>query len=291
MIILFIFIAALIMWYWLNFFLIKNQKFQYKSWQNFSMSCFIQFLSMSIMIWWSVLETEKSSVCYVSCNIVRIFCKDETMSFIFFISEKFQIIVTSLLNNIFSSKFFSCRVKASSHIILFACFEVSLNSQAILKNLRNSQWSYFSDFISVIFNLIWVSKICFQFVKSSDIELFDSDEFTDRIFWAFLLYAVATLTWSIFSCWWIELRSNLHVIRITSLFERHHNICACRMLSFEQNRWTKLRSFFFFSSLISMNVSELFKRAKSTVFELTLLIADTLSTKHSSTRLKSLSLS
>ncbi len=29
MIILFIFIAALIMWYWLNFFLIRNQRFQY----------------------------------------------------------------------------------------------------------------------------------------------------------------------------------------------------------------------------------------------------------------------
>jgi len=52
----------------------------------------------------------------------------------------------------------------------------------------------------------------------------------------------------------------------------------------------KLQSFFFFSSLISMNISKLFKRAKSTVFELTLLIADTLSTEHSFTRLKSFSL-
>ncbi len=277
--------------YWLNFFLIRNQKFRYESWQDFSMSCFIQFLSMSMTIWWSVLETGKPSACHASCDIVRICCENETMSFTFPISEKSQIIVASLLNNIFSSKFFSCRVRASSHIILFARFEVSLNSRAILKNLKNSQWSYFSYFISVIFNLIWVSKICFQFVKSSDIESFDSDEFTDRIFWAFLLYAVATLTWSIFSCWRIELRSNLRVIRIASLFERHHNICARRMLLFEQNHWTKLRSFFFFSSLISTNVSELFKRAKSTVFGLTLLIADTLSTEHSPTRLKSLSLS
>ncbi len=290
MIILFIFIAALIMWYWLNFFLIRNQRFRYKSWQDFSMSCFIQFLSMSMMIWWSVLETGKLSVCHALCDIIRICCKNETMSFIFFISEKFQIIVTSLLNNIFSSKFFSCRVKASSHIILFARFEVNLNSRAILKNLKNSQWSYFSDFISVIFNLTWVSKICFQFVKPSDIESFNSDEFTDWIFWAFLLYAVTTLTWSIFSCWRIEFRSNLHVIRIASLFEQHHNICAHRMLSFEQNRWTKLWSFFFFSSSISTNISELFKRAKSTVFKLTLLIADTLSTEHSSTHLKSFSL-
>ncbi len=242
------------------------------------------------MIWWSVLETEKLSVCYASCDIVRICCEDETMSFIFLIFEKSQIIVASLLNNIFSSKFFSCKVKASLHIILFARFEVSLNSRAILKNLRNSQWSYFSDFISVIFNLIWVSKICFQFIKSSDIESFDSDEFTDWIFWAFLLYAVATLTWSIFLCWRIKLRSNLHVIRIASLFEQHHNICACYMLSFEQNCWTKLRSFFFFSSSILMNVSKLFKRAKSTIFELTLLIADTLSTEHSSTHLKKISL-
>ncbi len=243
-----------------------------------------------MMIWWSVLETEKSSVCHASCDIVWICCKNETMSFIFFISEKSQIIVASLLNNIFSSKFFSCKVKASLHIILFARFEVSLNSRAILKNLRNSQWLYFSDFISVIFNLIWVNKICFQFVKSSDIKSFNSDEFTDWIFWAFLLYAVATLTWSIFSCWRIELRSNLHVICIASLFEQHHNICVHRMLSFEQNRWTKLQSFFFFSSSISMNISELFKRAKSTVFKLTLLIADMLSTEHSSTRLKSFSL-
>ncbi len=240
MIILFIFIAALIMQYWLNFFLIRNQKFWYKSWQDFSMSYFIQFLSMSMMIWWSVLENEKLNVCHASCDIVQICCENETISFIFLISEKFQIIIASLLNNIFSSKFFSCRVKASSHIILFARFEVSLNFQAILKNLRRSQWSYFSDFIFVIFNLIWVNKICFQFVKSSDIELFDFDEFTDWIFWVFLLYAVATLTWSIFSCWRIELRSNLHVIRIASLFERHHNICAHCMLSFKQNRWTKL---------------------------------------------------
>ncbi len=139
MIILFIFIAALIMWYWLNFFLIRNQRFRYKSWQDFSMSCFIQFLSMFMMIWWSVLETEKLNVCHASCDIIRICCKNETTSFIFLISEKSQIIVASLLNNIFSSKFFSCRVKASLHIILFACFEVSLNSRAILKNLRNSQ--------------------------------------------------------------------------------------------------------------------------------------------------------
>ena len=245
---------------------------------------------MSMMIWWSVLETEKLSVCHASCNIVRICCEDETMSFIFLISEKFQIIVASLLNNIFNSKFFSCRVKASSYIILFACFKVNLNSWAILKNSRNSQWSYFSDFISVIFNLIWVNKICFQFVKSFNIESFNFDEFTDWIFWAFLLYAVTTLTWSIFSCWWIKLRSNLHVIRIASLLKRHHNICAHCMLSFKQNHWTKLQSFFFFSSLISMNVSELFKRAKSTVLWLTLFIADTLSTKHLSTHLKSLSL-
>ena len=278
------------MQYWLNFFLIRNQRFWYELWQDFSMSCFIQFLSMSMMIWWSVLEIEKSNVCHASCDIIRICCKNETMSFIFLISEKSQIIVASLLNNIFSSKFFSCRVKASLHIILFAHFKVSLNSRTILKNLRNSQWSYFSDFISIIFNLIWVNKICFQFVKSSDIESFNSDEFTNRIFWAFLLYAVATLTWFIISCWWIKLRSNLCVIRIASLFERHHNICAHRMLSFEQNHWTKLRSFFFFSSSISMNISWLFKRAKSTVFELTLLIADTLSTKHSSTHLKSFSL-
>ncbi len=244
-----------------------------------------------MMIWWSVLETEKSNVCHASCDIIQICCENETMSFIFLISEKSQIIVAFLLNNIFSSKFFSCRVKASSHIILFARFEVSLNSRAILQNFRNSQWLYFSDFIFVIFNLIWVSKICFQFVKSSDIESFNFDEFTDWIFWAFLLYAVATLTWFIFSCWWIELRSNLHVICIASLFERHHNICVHCILSFEQNRWTKLRSFFFFSSSILMNVSELFKRAKSTVFKLTLLIADTLSTKHSSTHLKSFSLS
>jgi len=291
MIILFIFIAALIMWYWLNFFLIRNQKFQYESWQDFSMSCFICFLGMSMIIWWSVLKTEKLSVCHASCDIVQICCEDETMSFIFLIFEKSQIIVTSLLNNIFSSKFFSCRVKASSHIILFARFKVSLNSQAILKNLKNSQWLYFSDFISVIFNLIQVSKIYFQFVKSSDIESFNSDEFTDWIFWAFLLYAVTTLTWSIFSCWWIELRSNLHVICIASLFEQHHNICACCMLLFKQNHWTKLWSFFFFSSSILMNISELFKRAKSTVFELTLLIANTLSTEHLSTHLKSFSLS
>ncbi len=176
------------MQYWLNFFLIRNQRFWYESWQDFSMSCFIQFLSMSMMIWWSVLETEKLSVYHASCNIVQICCKNETMSFIFLIFEKFQIIVAFLLNNIFSSKFFSCKVKALLHIILFTRFEVNLNSQAILKNLRNSQWLYFSDFISVIFNLIWVNKICFQFVKSSDIELFDSDKFTDQIFWTFLLY-------------------------------------------------------------------------------------------------------
>lgn len=182
------------MWYWLKFFLIRNHKFQYESWQDFSMSCFIWFLSMFMMIWWSVLETGKLSVCHVSCDIIQICCENETMSFIFLIFEKFQIIVASLLNNIFSSKFFSCRVKASLHIILFARFKVSLNSRAILKNLKNSQWLYFSDFISVIFNLIWVIKIYFQFVKSSDIELFNSDEFTDQIFWAFLLYAVATLT-------------------------------------------------------------------------------------------------
>ena len=70
MIILFIFIAALIMQYWLNFFLIRNQRFWYKSWQDFSMSCFIQFLSMSMMIWWSVLEIEKSNVYHASCNII-----------------------------------------------------------------------------------------------------------------------------------------------------------------------------------------------------------------------------
>ena len=133
------------------------------------------------------------NVCYTSCDIIQICCKNETMSFIFLISEKFQIIITSLLNNIFNSKFFSCRVKASLHIIFFTHFKVSLNSQAILKNLKNSQWLYFSDFISVIFNLTWVNKIYFQFVKSSDIKLFNSDEFTDQIFWAFLLYAVITL--------------------------------------------------------------------------------------------------
>ncbi len=88
-IILFIFIAALIMWYWLNFFLIRNQRFWYESWQDFSMSCFIQFLSMSMMIWWSILKTEKLSICHASCNIIRICCKNETMSFIFLISEKF----------------------------------------------------------------------------------------------------------------------------------------------------------------------------------------------------------
>ncbi len=246
MIILFIFIAALIMWYWLNFFLIRNQRFQYKSWQDFSISCFIQFLSMSIIIWWSVLETEKLNVYHASCNIIQICCENETMSFIFLIFEKFQIIVTFLLNNIFSSKFFFCKVKASLHIIFFICVEVNLNSWTILKNLRNNQWLYFSDFISVIFNLIWVSKIYFQFVKSFDIESFNFNEFTDWIFWTFLLYAVATLTWFIFSCWWIELRSNLHVICIASLFEWHHNICACCMLLFKQNRWMKLWWFFSF---------------------------------------------
>ncbi len=61
------------------------------------------------------------------------------MFFIFLIFEKFQIIVTSMLNNIFNSKFFFYKVKASLHIILFTRFEVSLNFQAILKNLKNSQ--------------------------------------------------------------------------------------------------------------------------------------------------------
>ncbi len=181
------------------------------------MSCFIQFLSIFMMIWWSVLKTEKLNVYHASCDIIQICCKNEIMSLIFFISEKFQIIITSLLNNIFSSKFFFCKVKALSHIILFARFKVSLNSWAILKNLRNSQWLYFSDFISVIFNLIWINKVYFQFIKSSDIESFNFDEFTDWIFWVFLLYAVATLTWFIFLCWWIEFKLNLHVICITSL--------------------------------------------------------------------------
>ena len=138
--------------------------------------------------------------------------------------------------------------------------------------------------------LFWLHLCHIQFVKSFDIESFNFDEFTNQIFWTFLLYAVATLTWFIFSCWRIELRSNLHVICIASLFKRHHNICACCMLSFKQNHWTKLQSFFFFSSSILMNVSELFKRAKSTVFELTLLIANMLSTEHSFTHLKNLSL-
>ncbi len=169
---------------------------------------------MSMMIWWSVLETEKLNVYHASCDIIWICCKNETMSFIFLISEKFQIIVASLLNNIFSSKFFSCKVKASLHIILFARFKVNLNSWTILKNLRNSQWLYFSDFISVIFNLIWVSKICFQFVKSSNIESFDSDEFTEN----FLSFSLVCchyfdMIYFLMLTNWTQIKSSCHLHR------------------------------------------------------------------------------
>ncbi len=180
------------------------------------------------------------------------------MSFIFLISEKSQIIVASLLNNIFSSKFFSCRVKALSHIILFACFKVSLNSQAILKNLRNSQWSYFSDFISVILNLSNLLILSHSTLMNSQIkssELFScmlsllwhdlsshADELnSDQIFMSFALQVCSNniITFVHVACY-----------RSSKIIERSFNLSFSFLLRF----WWMFQSF---SSALNQQSSSL----------------------------------
>ena len=129
------FIIILIIWYFSDFFLTRNQEFQYKSLQYFSTFVLIYNCNILITVFNRFFRIEKLKVCQASCNIVWIFCEDATSECIWVSSDIFHIKYSFYLINIFRRN--SCLFRISSGLIFncLICSEVNQKSHRHIKNL------------------------------------------------------------------------------------------------------------------------------------------------------------
>ena len=102
-----IFIVALIIRYFFFFFLsIKNQKFRYELWHDFSKSILMRTRNMSMTIWVNARDTKNFETCHVLCSMILIFWSRTIFFRTLSISSKIHDNAFSRLYNIFNSNFF-----------------------------------------------------------------------------------------------------------------------------------------------------------------------------------------
>ena len=86
-----IFIAALMIWYLLFFFLTRNQELWYNSWQNSKTLFFMHCCSISTTTDSKIFDILNSEYCYVLCSTVLISCSNVISECIFLIVLKSQL--------------------------------------------------------------------------------------------------------------------------------------------------------------------------------------------------------
>ena len=131
----FMLMTVLIIQYFSNFFLTRNQEFQYRSLQYFSTFILIYNCNILIMIFNRSFKIEKLEIYQASCNIIQIFCEDAISECIWISSDIFYIKHFFCLINIFRKN--SCLFEVSLKLI-FNCliyFEVNWKSHKHVKNL------------------------------------------------------------------------------------------------------------------------------------------------------------
>ena len=130
MMILFILIIMLIIWYFSDFFLIRNQEFLYDFWHDFKILFLMCLFNISISVSVKFFKIEKLETCHVSCRAMLIFCVRMISESIHHISKKsqakhfFHQCRISIKNSCFSNH------NSSSIYNLSMCFDLNLESQA-----------------------------------------------------------------------------------------------------------------------------------------------------------------
>ena len=127
--------TALIIQYFSNFFLTRNQEFQYESLQYFDIFASIYNCNILITVFNKSFRIEKLEVCQILHNIVWIFCRDTTLKYIWVSSDIFYIKHFSHFINIFKRN--SCLFEISLELIFncLICFEVNWKSCECVENL------------------------------------------------------------------------------------------------------------------------------------------------------------
>ena len=142
----------LIIQYFSDFFLIKNQEFLYDFWHDSKISFLMHSFNISITVSVKLFRIEKLRTCHVSCKIMLIFCVRMISESICCISEKFQV------------KHFFCQCRISiknsyflNHNSSFICnllmhSDLNLESQASCEKHKIMYASYqWNEFVSIYF--------------------------------------------------------------------------------------------------------------------------------------------
>ena len=127
--------TALIIWYFPDFFLTRNQEFQYKSLQYFSTFASIYDCNILITVLNRSFRIEKLEVCQALYNIVWIFCEDTTSECIWVSSDIFYIKHSSCFISIFRRNSYLFRINSELIFNCLICFEVNQKSHRHIKNL------------------------------------------------------------------------------------------------------------------------------------------------------------
>ena len=132
----FMLMTALIIWYFSDFFLTRNQEFQYRSLQYSSTFALIYNCNILITVFNKFFRIEKLEVCQASCNIIQIFCRNTISEYIQVSSDIFYIKYFSYLISIFRRN--SCLFEVSLKLIFncLICSEVNQKSCRCVKNLN-----------------------------------------------------------------------------------------------------------------------------------------------------------
>ena len=130
------FMTALIIWYFSDFFFTRNQKFLYKLLQYFKTFTSIYNYNILIMILNKSFKIEKLKVYQISCKIIQIFYENAILKCIWSSSDMFHIKHSSHLISIFKRNSYSFRVNSE---LIFNCSihsEVNQKSHKCVKNLN-----------------------------------------------------------------------------------------------------------------------------------------------------------
>src|SRR5436190_16555061 len=109
------FMTALTIQYFSDFFLTRNQEFQYELLQYSSTFALIYNCNILITVFNKFFRIEKLEVCQASCNIIQIFCRNTISEYIQVSSDIFYIKYFSHFINIFRRN--SHSFKVSSELI------------------------------------------------------------------------------------------------------------------------------------------------------------------------------
>ena len=129
------FMTALIIWYFSDFFLTRNQEFWYKSLQYSSTFALIYNCNILITVFNKSFRIEKLEVCQASCNIVWIFCRNMISECIQVSSDIFHIKHSSCLINIFRRNSYLFKISLKLIFNCLICSEVNWKSCRCVENL------------------------------------------------------------------------------------------------------------------------------------------------------------